>query len=58
MKFISILTGLLLIFILGCDDDSSGNSGNTDGDTSGGDVEINYSICNNCIWLQNMLLSG
>jgi len=53
MKFISILTGLLLIFILGCDDDSSGNSGNTDDNTNGGDTEINYSICNNCIWLQN-----
>ena len=55
MKFISILTSLLLILILSCDKEPAGNSNSetTGGTTGGGELEIDYSICENCIWLQN-----
>jgi len=66
MKFISILTALSLIFIFSCDEDSPPNSniphedtGGSDGGSSSGggtggglELEIDYSICNNCIWIQ------
>tara|TARA_Y100001970_G_scaffold194024_1_gene235887 strand:- start:162 stop:1076 length:915 start_codon:yes stop_codon:yes gene_type:complete len=62
MKYLSIFT-TLLIFFLGCDEEannstqnpSNNNSNETSGGgtTGGGELEIDYSICQNCIWLQN-----
>jgi len=61
MKHLLIFIALLILN-LGCDeettdstkDSSNNNSNETTGGTTGGDeLEINYSICQNCIWLQN-----
>ena len=68
MKFLHILMLLLITITSSCDDDGADNTpppgsttggddgGGDDGggdDGGGGEDHINYSICNNCIWIQN-----
>jgi len=51
MKFISILIILSLILVLGCEKNPA--SDEEVPNTSEEETPIDYSICSNCIWLQN-----
>ena len=59
MKFTSILTILFILFTFSCDDEKSevneSNNDNVsldDGEFND-ETQIDYTICTNCIWLQN-----
>ena len=59
MKFTSILTILFILFTFSCDDEKSevneSNNDNVSLDDGGfnDETQIDYTICTNCIWLQN-----
>ena len=50
MKFISIFVNLFLILLFSCEKNPANN--NPD-DTGSEDSGMDYSVCENCIWLQN-----
>ena len=52
MKFISILTILSFILILSCEKKPTSPPPNTGDDGGNNEEETNYTICTNCIWLQ------
>ena len=52
MKITSILISLLLIVIFSCEKNPSNNEPVEEGNTFS-EEEIDYSICENCIWLQS-----
>ena len=54
MKITSILINLFLIVVFNCEKNPSNNDNESDGGgTTFPQEEIDYSICENCIWLQN-----
>ena len=53
MRILPILINLFLLFFLSCDKNPSDNTSEDILEDDSTEQEINYSICENCIWLQD-----